>query len=243
MHPLPSRIPLLNDGYPVSPALLNAVQPGPVPTDPLLVLPDSGLARLTADRWHVLADIGAPCPDDLPAHAHADTLSCLVSVHGVPLLVDTGTSGYAAGPGRSYERSTAAHNTATVYGADSTEVWGAFRAARLARVSRIRARADGSLLTIEAEHDGFSWLPGRPLHQRRWSLTPAGLRVEDLVTGDGWHEVTVHWHLAPGSELRLAPGGAVASTAAGEFRIGVQGPATGPSGSDSPHWPGGSAGR
>ena len=110
------EIPLLNDGYPVGPPLLSAVQPDPPPTDPLVVLRDSGLARLTAGCWHVLADIGAPCPDDLPGHAHADTLSCLVSVDGVPLLVDTGTSGYAAGPGRSYERSTAAHNTVTVDG-------------------------------------------------------------------------------------------------------------------------------
>ncbi len=173
----------------------------------------------------MLADIGAPCPDDLPAHAHADTLSCLVHVDGEPLLVDTGTSGYAAGPVRSYERSTAAHNTVTVDGADSTEVWGAFRAARLARVSGVQARADGSLLTVEAGHDGFRRLPGRPRHQRRWSLTPAGLRIDDLVTGDRQHEVTVHWHLAPGTELRIAPGGAVATTPAGEFRIGVQGPA------------------
>ena len=151
--------------------------------------------------------------------------SCLVYVDGVPLLVDTGTSGYAAGPARSYERSTAAHNTVTVDGADSTEVWGAFRAARLARVSGITARADGSLLTAEAGHDGFRRLPGRPRHHRRWSLTPAGLRVDDLVSGQGRHEVTVHWHFAPGTTLRLAPGGAVASTPAGEFRIGVQGPA------------------
>ncbi len=35
----------------------------------------------------------------------------------------------------------------------------------------------------------------------------------------------MHWHFAPGTTLRLAPGGAVASTPAGEFRIGVQGPA------------------
>ncbi len=166
------EVPLLNDGYPVSATLLSQLQPGPVPGDPLLVLPDSGLARLTAGRWQVLADVGAPCPDDLPAHAHADTLSCLVHVDGVPLLVDTGTSGYAAGPARSYERSTAAHNTVTVDGADSTEVWGAFRAARLARVSGIKAGADGSLLTAEAGHDGFRRLPGRPRHHRRWSLTP-----------------------------------------------------------------------
>ena len=105
-----------------------------------------------------------------------------------------------------YERSTAAHNTLTVDGADSTEVWGAFRAARLAQVSGARAHADSGVITVEAEHDGFARLPGRPRHRRRWSLTPAGLRVDDLVTGQGQHEVVVHWHLAPGPALRSRPG-------------------------------------
>ena len=76
------------------------------------MLPDTGLARATAGGWHVLADVGPPCPRELPAHAHADTLSCVVHVDGVPLLIDTGTSTYAAGAVRDRERSTAAHNTA-----------------------------------------------------------------------------------------------------------------------------------
>ena len=65
---------------------------------------------------------------------------------GVPLLVDTGTSTYAPGPVRDYERSTAAHNTVEVDGANSTEVWGAFRAARRARVGKVVARDDGGAL-------------------------------------------------------------------------------------------------
>ena len=97
-------------------------------------LPDTGLVRAAAGSWRLLADVGPPCPEELPAHAHADTLGCLVHVDGAPLLVDTGTSTYAPGPVRSYERSTAAHNTAEVDGTDSTEVWGAFRAGRRARV-------------------------------------------------------------------------------------------------------------
>ena len=220
------QVPLLNDGYPVDAGLIGALQAGTVPRHPLMVLRDTGLVRASAGGWHLLADVGAPCPDELPAHAHADTLSCLVYVDGVPLLVDTGTSTYAPGPVRDYERSTAAHNTVEVDGTDSTEVWGAFRAARRARVSEVSARADAGVLTVEAVHDGFRRLPGRPAHRRRWSLSETGLRVDDLIGGSGDHAMTVRWHLAPGSGLRLTAGGAVVSTPAGEFRVAVS--ASGP---------------
>ena len=80
--------------------------PAAPPGGPLHVLPDTGLARATAGGWHLLADIGPPCPRELPAHAHADTLSCVVHVDGEPLLIDTGTSTYAPGAVRDRERST-----------------------------------------------------------------------------------------------------------------------------------------
>ena len=64
---------------------------------------------------------------------HASAAWCTWT--GVPLLIDTGTSTYEPGPVRRYERSTAAHSTVQVDGADSTEVWGVFRAGRRARVS------------------------------------------------------------------------------------------------------------
>ncbi|MCW2909981.1 MAG: Heparinase family protein [Actinomycetia bacterium] len=221
------QVPLLNDGYPVDPELVAALRPGLPPAEPLLVLPDSGLVRAAAGSWRLLADVGAPCPDELPAHAHADTLSCLVQVGGIPLLVDTGTSTYTPGPVRNYERSTAAHNTLEVDGADSTEVWGAFRAARRAQVTDLATCiAHGGVLTAEAVHDGYRRLPGRPVHRRRWMLTETGLRVEDYVTGRGRHAAVVRWHLAPGSELQLNGAGAVVTSPAGEFRVTVS--ATGP---------------
>ena len=215
------QVPLLNDGYPVDAELIGVLQPGTASEGPLLVLPDTGMVRASAGGWRLLADVGAPCPDELPGHAHADTLSCLVHVDGAPLLVETGTSTYEPGSTCDYERSTAAHNTVEVDGADSTEVWGAFRAARRARVSNIEARASGGVLTVEAAHDGFRRLPGRPVHRRRWSLSEAGLRVDDLISGDGEHSVAVSWHLTPGSALRLAAGGAAVSTPTGEFRVAV----------------------
>jgi uncharacterized heparinase superfamily protein len=221
-------VPLLNDGYPVPAALVAALAPGPPPTVPLVTLADTGLVRAQAGDWQLLADAGAPCPRELPAHAHADTLSCVLHAGGAPLLVDTGTSTYAAGPARGYERSTAAHNTLEIDGADSTEVWGAFRAGRRARVSGpVTATRPGGV-TIGAAHDGYRHLPGRPWHHRCWSLTSSGLDVVDRVTGGGRrhggrHSVAVRWHLAPGSAVRLERDGASVSTTAGDFAVLITG--------------------
>jgi uncharacterized heparinase superfamily protein len=215
------NVPLLNDGFPVSQELLAAVRPGPPPGGPLLVLPDTGLVRAAVGNWHLLADVGPPCPDELPAHAHADTFGCLVHVAGQPLLVDTGTSTYVAGALRSHERSTAAHNTVEVDGSNSTEVWGAFRAARRARVHDMTATCSATLVTIEAGHDGYRTLPGRPFHRRRWSLTERGLRVDDVVTGRGRHIVMVRWHLPPGAALWLASDSAIVTTPGGKFAVTV----------------------
>ena len=224
------RVPMLNDGYPVDPELLAALRPGPDPVtsaSPLLVLPETGLVRAAAGEWHLLADVGPPCPPSLPGHAHADTFGCLLHAGTIPLLLDTGTSTYEPGPVRDYERSTAAHSTAEVDGADSTEVWGAFRAGRRARVSGLVARADAAGITCEAVHDGFRHLPGRPLHRRRWSLTGEGMRVEDAIIGRGRHEIVVRWQLAVGCTVRLAGNTALVSSPAGTFRatVAVSGPA------------------
>jgi len=214
-------VPLLNDGFPVSAELLARLAPAAPPAGPLHVLPHTGLARISAGWWRVLADVGPPCPRELPAHAHADTLGCVAHVDGAPLLIDTGTSSYAAGPVRDRERSTAAHNTVEVDRRDSTEVWGAFRAGRRARVTGLSAHVHGPTVTVEAAHDGYRGLPGRPGHRRRWTVRADEMRVDDELTGKGRHRVTVRWHLAPGTGLRLVPGGAVASTAAGEVSITV----------------------
>ena len=161
-------VPPLNDGYPVHDALLRELRPEQSPITPLRMLPDSGLAIATTGGWHLLADIGQPGPEELPAHAHAGTLGCLVHVDRAPFLIDTGTSTYEPGRERDYERPTAAHNTVEVDGVSSTEVWGAFRAARRARVHSVTAHAGGGEIVVRAVHDGYRHLPGGPFLQRRW---------------------------------------------------------------------------
>jgi hypothetical protein len=131
-------------------------------------------------------------------------LSFLLWHDDTPLIVDTATSTYAPGPDRELERSTRAHNTVVVDGQDSTEVWGAFRAGRRARVTIGEAAylpAAGTATAharLIASHDGYRWLPGAPSHRhppspavetgtqehqlRRGS---AGALTDRVVDGDG----------------------------------------------------------
>jgi uncharacterized heparinase superfamily protein len=214
-------VPLLGDGYPVPRELVALLRPVPPAHAPLVVLPNSGLARLAAAGWHVLADAGGAPPWGVAAHAHAGTLGCVVYTGGRPLLVDTGTSTYEPGPARAYERSTAAHNTVEVDGTDSTEVWGGFRVGRRARTSWLASHASGGTPVCAAAHDGYRHLPGRPSHRRRWSLRGADLVVDDLITGHGRHTVTLRWHLAPGVTVHPGSGSAEVVTGTGAFRVRV----------------------
>ena len=202
-------VPLLNDGYPVSSELLAALEPGPVAPMGLTLLPDSGLAVLRQGSWHVLADVGLPCPDDLPAHAHADTLGFLCYTGQRRLVGESGTSTYEAGPARAFERGTAAHSTVQIDGEDSTEVWGAFRAARRARPTLVCASNTADASVVSASHDGYARLPGKPVHTRTWTLTDAWLRVVDEVTGEGVHDLVTRFHGVPGGVVRAASGALV----------------------------------
>lgn len=151
---------------------------------PIEPLPDSGYVRLEAGPAVLIADVGAIGPDYLPGHAHADTLSFELSLHGRRLLLNAGTSTYAPGPLRAWQRSTAAHNCVQVDGQDSSEVWASFRVARRARARLLDVSELVDGLLLEAEHDGYRRLPGHVLHRRRWLLRPSGLEIRDHLDGD-----------------------------------------------------------
>lgn len=180
-----------NDSFPVGPARIHALQPPAHPPGILVVLESSGYVVIRADdRSYVVVDVGDPCPPDLPAHAHADCLSVTLWVDGQAWLLDSGTSTYIAGPRRDYERSTSAHSTVRIDGCDQTEVWGAFRAARLARGSLLRADVKEGVVEVVASHDGFRHLRGKPVHERRVVVAPGNLAIFDRIHGGGRHEVT-----------------------------------------------------
>jgi uncharacterized heparinase superfamily protein len=172
-------------------------------------LKQSGYARLENAHALVLADVGSIGPDYLPGHAHAGTLSFELSLLKSRVCVNSGTSTYEPDSLRQWQRSSRAHNTVSVDGADSSETWSAFRVARRANVlvENMRFDRDGAVLT--AVHNGYHRLPGKPSHRRTWRLWSSGLRVDDEIMGDGVHTVEIFVHFHPEVFARVEDSGCI----------------------------------
>ena len=159
----------------------------------------SGYWRSRRGRWTIFVDAAPIGPDYQPGHAHADTFSFELFLDDQRIVVDSGTSGYQT-ERRSEERGTAAHNTLRLDGRDSSEVWGAHRVGRRARVSGCEELSDG----FTAIHDGYKPV----LHRRSWHWqNDQTLRIEDELYGSGYHELQLGWHFHPTlSVVCRAPG-------------------------------------
>lgn len=150
-------------------------------------------------RTRLLLDAGPPARRDLPYHAHADSLSIVVQVDGVPIIVDRGVGTYEAGPEREWWRSTAAHSTVEVGGLNSSEVVGAFRAGRLAQ-THLEMDEPSAII---AAHDGAGRRmlahvrECRQIGARRWELVDRTPYAADFVA---------RLHFAPGTTLSLSHG-------------------------------------
>ena len=175
--------------------------PDAAPLAGIEALPDSGYVRLQSGPAVLIADVGAIGPDYLPGHAHADTLSFELSLHGRRVLVNRGTSTYEPGDERRRQRGTTAHNTIVVDGQDSSEVWSSFRVARRARAFDVRWGEDGDANYLEAAHDGYRRLPGRVVHRRSWRLAADRLEITDVLEGR-WSSAVSCWHAHPAFQVR-----------------------------------------
>jgi len=156
----------------------------PSPRDGLIHLPDSGYIRVQRGTHAVvLLDVALVGPDFLPGHAHADTLSFELSLYGQRVFVNSGTSCYGRSAERLRQRGTAAHNTVTVDGQDSSEVWAGFRVARRAKPLDLQIQEDGATLRVTCAHDGYVHLPGKPIHWREWRVSDKSMDITDVIKG------------------------------------------------------------
>jgi uncharacterized heparinase superfamily protein len=185
--------------------------------DEPIQLNPSGYIRVAIGPAVLLIDVAPVGPDYLPGHAHADTLSYEFSLYGHRIVVNSGTSRYGLGTDREWERSTAAHTTLEIDGENSSEVWAGFRVARRAYPIDVSVRHENGATIVEAAHDGYCRLPGRPVHKRCWVLWSDGLVVSDLVDGAINHAVSrVYFH----PELQVEKIGAGGSVSWGAYCLG-----------------------
>lgn len=134
-------------------------------------------------------------------HGHADTLAFELHLRGRRFLVDPGGFSYVDYKARSFARSTAAHNTLTLDGRDSSQISGSFDFGRSARGEFIGSRRVGSGILLVGCHDGY-----KPLHHRRalWITReePFIFVLFDQICGSGIHIISAFFHADKGWEVR-----------------------------------------
>lgn len=154
-----------------------------------------GYRKLGDGHMEAVIDIGNIAASYQPGHSHADTFSYELRIDSQPIIVDTGISTYNKNDRRQYERSTAAHNTVTVGGMDSSQVWGGFRMGRRARVTIVSDESND----VVARHDGFGRMA---IHERHFSCKDNAFCVEDKIIGSDTEAVS-YLHFCPGLKAEI----------------------------------------
>jgi uncharacterized heparinase superfamily protein len=181
----------------------------------------SGLLVAETSRAWLVMDGGLVGPDYQPGHAHCDTLSFELSLDGARFVTDTGVFHYRESPERSYSRSTAAHNTIEIDGAEQSEIWKSFRVGRRAKILHLSTERREGLRILRAAHDGYTRLQRGLFHERAILLAEDWLLIVDWLHGSGAHSFRSFLHFHPAVTLH-ASGSAEFSAVREECRARVR---------------------
>jgi len=150
---------------------------------------------------YLIVDCGKICPDYLPPHSHADTLSYELSIGDDRIIVDSGVYEYNSGRWRDFFRSTRAHNTVVVDGLNQSDVWGSFRAGRRAFPTDVKWIVNDDVIFFEGGHDGYLKQVG-VLHKRKIFFVDNNFwLIFDELSGEGTHLVEEYLHFHPDIEI------------------------------------------
>ena len=142
-----------------------------------LPLSDSGYRVFNTESAKLIVDACGIKPDHQPGHAHADSLSFVLHIYGMPVIVDPAVSSYETGERRDWERSTQAHNTTTVQNQNSADVWQAFRVGRRPQMDILEERHNS--ITAKLSYKTNSGLDVQ--HKRSFEMNDDQLELSDHV--------------------------------------------------------------
>jgi hypothetical protein len=171
--------------------------PGKREQKPLSLLPGSGLAALRAGQASI---VFCAMPNGIHgkgSHTHCDKLSLVFRLGADEVFCDSGSRCYTRSAElRNQDRSTRAHNTLMVDGADQNSLSSdprlLFRCGNEADVSDISSDGDR---TVRASHQGYSRMGIE--HQRTVQLEEESLLVIDEVHGASEHLLDLRYILGP----------------------------------------------
>lgn len=136
-------------------------------------LSESGYRKLQQDDFCVIVNCGNVIPTFQPGHIHTDMLHLVLYYKDKAILVDSGISTYENNSIRLFEKSTASHNTICYENENQSQIWGAFRMAKRAKIQLI-SFTKNSLEARVLWYNGFQ-------HTRKILLTENCLCIEDSV--------------------------------------------------------------
>ncbi|RKH45878.1 alginate lyase family protein [Corallococcus sicarius] len=194
----------------------NALPVAPVPAS--VSFPEGGFHTLRGAGVVLTVSAGKQGQRGVGGHSHNDKLSFELHVQGRPVIVDPGTGSYTRDPAlRNAMRSTAAHNTLQVDGAeqaplDPARLFALPEDAR-ARVVAFQPGAVHDRLVVR--HDGYRGLASPVGIERTFFLDRhvRALAVGDRLIGTGRHEVVGRLHLPDGQARWCEPDAAVLARA------------------------------
>jgi hypothetical protein len=187
---------------------------------------EGGIAILRHDDLYAILDAGPVGMGGLGGHAHNDSLSIEIQAGGEDLIVDPGSGTYTRDLQlRDRMRSTAAHNTIRVDGAEINPLPNdpfSLPGNDAPMIRRFVSRQGFDL--VEAEHRGYMRLHDPVLHRRVLLLNKKTRRfvIEDLLIGRTQHQVEWFFHLAPGCAVVIDAAGRLARCRSGAVSFSVE---------------------
>ncbi len=164
----------------------------------LIDLKDTGYQVVNIENeGKLIFDTGNIGPNFQPGHAHADTLSFELSLFGSRWFVNSGTSMYGNTHMRQFQRSTLAHNTVSVDGQNSSQVWGGFRVAKRAKILSSSMTKTADNIKLEGIHDGFVSLNIAGPHSRKITLHKNTISITDKVYSLNGKKAVAYFYLHP----------------------------------------------
>jgi hypothetical protein len=184
-------------------------QINPGSAGPIKVLPKSGIGVLKHGSAELLF---FAIPNGIfgkGSHTHNDKLSFVLRVGGQEVLSDPGTGCYTRDIAtRNRFRSTAAHNTLLIDGAEQNRIHsgpgGLFLLGNEAAASQIQEGGEAHGYFLRAAHTGYASLG--VVHTRTIRVVDGekAFVIEDELEGDGVHDFELNFQLAPNRTAEVA---------------------------------------
>ncbi len=154
-------------------------------------LSSSGYRRWNKNNIEISMDLSNVSASYIAGHSHADTFNFEFHYKKKPIIIDVGVSTYEKNSTRNLERSTQSHNTISIDGKNSSEVWGGFRLARRAKVVFLKEEIN----KIIASHDGYKRIGA--LHTRVFRILNNKFIIEDSIISHRAHKIESFLHFHP----------------------------------------------